>query len=161
MRVLKEIAILAEKERPSETIKKCFYVDNFSGGSNTLEEAKEVCTQLNATFDEAKFNLRKFASNAVEVLSIIPDNKMEKVDNDVVYALGFRWNTATDKFVCNLKIKSKQPPTKRELFSQIAMLYNPVDWLAPIMIKTRILMQNAWKESDEWYKPLPNKLINQ
>lgn len=162
IRVLKEIAKIAETSRPlaSEAILKCFYVDNFSGGASTVDEAKELCAQLIETFDDAKFNLRKFACNEKEIIDSIPEQKREQV-NDSISALGVQWDPKTDEFVFKVIIKNQRPTTKRQLFAQIATLYDPVGFLAPMIIKARILMQNVWQEGVEWDGKLPEELINQ
>lgn len=80
---------------------------------------------------------------------------------NVVSALGVQWNPTADQFNFEIKTMNERPKTKRELLSQIAMLYDPVGFLAPVIMKARILMENAWKESVEWDDKMSENKIDE
>ena len=54
-----------------------FYVDDLLGGSNTVEEALGLFSELTEILTKGGFTLRKFRSSTAEVLSKIPDELVE------------------------------------------------------------------------------------
>ncbi|KMQ84502.1 gag-pol polyprotein precursor, partial [Lasius niger] len=46
------------------------------------------------------------------------------------------------------------PPTKRTILSQTARLFDPLGWLAPIVIRAKLVIQAAWLQRLEWDAPL-------
>jgi hypothetical protein len=161
MRTLRELSTQVKNSYPlaAKAINDNFYMDNFAGGADTVKQANELCNQLVKTFESAKFNLRKFASNSEEFIQRIPLEKREKVTDEIIISLGIAWNPTKDTFSLKIKIDEKQATTKRELFSQIASLYDPIGWAAPAVIKARILMQKTWLENLNWDEKLPSKLV--
>lgn len=50
-------------------------------------------------------------------------------------------------------------PTKRSLLSDVAKLFDPLGWLAPVIIKAKIMFQALWLLKLEWDDDqLPDKL---
>lgn len=66
-------------------------------------------------------------------------------------ALGIRWNAHSDQFYFTAKpIENHESLTKRSILSDIAKLFDPLGWLAPIIVVAKILMQNIWLEGTDW-----------
>ncbi|XP_062123020.1 uncharacterized protein LOC133836507 [Drosophila sulfurigaster albostrigata] len=51
--------------------------------------------------------------------------------------------------------------SKREVLSQIAKLFDPAGWLAPVVIWAKIFMQEIWKQEIGWDDSLPADLTEQ
>lgn len=45
-------------------------------------------------------------------------------------------------------------PTKRSVLSRTARLFDPLGWLAPIIIRAKLLVQTAWLQHLDWDAPL-------
>lgn len=99
-----------------------FYMDDILTGADTIEQLKKIQKQLIGMFASAGMNLRKFCSNAVPILLNVPpadreqtlDTTNQLVPNQVIKALGLRWNPAED--VLQFIIDGTCPPknlTKR------------------------------------------------
>ncbi|XP_055326288.1 uncharacterized protein LOC129580119 [Sitodiplosis mosellana] len=75
IRTLKELANEVEREYPlaSLALKNNFYVDDYSDGADTVQQALDKCSQLKLALKSAGFNLRKFASNSAEFLAHLPE----------------------------------------------------------------------------------------
>ncbi|XP_064554390.1 uncharacterized protein LOC135439586 [Drosophila montana] len=49
--------------------------------------------------------------------------------------------------------------TKREVLSQIAKLFDPAGWLAPVIVRAKIFMQEIWLQELGWDDSLPEDLV--
>lgn len=166
IRTLKELAKLIEKTYPiaSKAIRKNFYVDDYNGGANTIEEAKHIYVELKNGLKEGGFNIRKFASNSKELMENIPEIDKEGTEK-IITTLGIKWNIETDELMysCNIRLE-ETPRTKRELFAEISTLYDPLGLITPIVIKARILMQSIWNlkingKKLDWDDVLPREIV--
>ncbi|XP_053989874.1 uncharacterized protein LOC128882320, partial [Hylaeus volcanicus] len=80
IRSLHEIAQRVKEKYPraAKAILKCFYVDDYSGGAETVDEALSILREMKQAFDEYGFNLRKIVSNSPELLEAIPECDKEQ-----------------------------------------------------------------------------------
>ena len=102
------------------------YVDNIISGCDGEESAVEYYTTARAIMQDAKFNLRSWASNST-ILTAEASKENAAVDTSDVNILGMRWNTVTDTL--SLIIQAPIPKynslvTKREVL-------NPLQYLTP------------------------------
>lgn len=143
-----------------------FYVDDIASGADDVEHAKWLQCEIRNTLARGGFNLRKWASNSTELLNSIPECDREvQVQHDIIIdasatvkALGVKWNACTDTFGFKITISEGNTRTKRELLSEIASLFDPLGWLAPVIIKAKILIQEAWAAGITWDENLPNAI---
>lgn len=70
--------------------------------------------------------------------------------------LGLRWITATDELTFRV-VKPCMPkqPTKRQVLSEVAKLYDPNGLLAPIIIIAKLMIQDLWHLGIEWDEKIP------
>ncbi|GFY01958.1 integrase catalytic domain-containing protein [Trichonephila clavipes] len=68
--------------------------------------------------------------------------------------LGIIWNSKEDTFRINISPPNEVRPTKRQLLSTIAKIYDPLGFLSPTTIQLKILMQDIWKENISWDDPV-------
>lgn len=171
IRTLREIASVVESEFPkaAQSIRDCFYVDDYIGGVDTLDQAVEIYNQLKTVFGRFGFNLRKFLSNSSEFTNGIPEGEKEEVES-VKKVLGVSWLPETNELSFKMPFKlESQPKTKRQLFSEIASIYDPMGYLAPIVVKAKLIMQEVWMLSNDgknkdkfgWDDQLPTYIIDE
>lgn len=48
--------------------------------------------------------------------------------------------------------------TKRSVLSMVASLFDPLGWMAPVLIQARILLQDVWLAGLDWDDPIPSEL---
>ena len=63
------------------------------------------------------------------------------------------WDTVKDEFVFDFEavIKvAREVPTKRDLLSIIASLFDPLGLLSPCIVKLKVIFQNATKDTKGW-----------
>lgn len=69
------------------------------------------------------------------------------------------WHTAKDEYGFKINIDlEKSVNTKRELLSQIASLFDPLGWIAPVLIKPKLLLQQLWQLKVDWDEKLPSSI---
>ncbi|XP_036347161.1 uncharacterized protein LOC118756508, partial [Rhagoletis pomonella] len=148
-----------------KVIKQQMYVDDILSGAESKETAVEIQNQVIGMLNSGTFQLRKWASNCPELLENIPMEHRELkqlsqlTSDETIKALGIYWNPVEDEF--RFKINFKAPtgdPTKRKVLSTIARLFDPMGWLAPVLISAKIFMQRLWRAHIGWDQTLPSNL---
>ena len=154
-RALQQLATDEGKQFPlaAETVLNDFYVDDCMSGASTLDKAKQRQTELMKLMAKGGLELRKWSSNSSALLESIPEKLREsksvlEVDmGQTVKTLGIYWQPDKDMFLFRInEIESnEQNLTKRIILSQIAKIFDPIGWLAPVIITAKIMMQSLWK----------------
>lgn len=168
-KVLWQLAHDEQKKFPAAAVitQRDFYIDDLLSGADTLDEALEVQSQIIKLLNSGGFNLRKWASNNKQLTTLIPPDSREgglcpiQID-DTIKTLGINWNPNTDIF--EFKISStdhKGEPTKRKILAEVAKLFDPLGWLAPVIIQAKLLMQNIWIAGVGWDEKLNTNLEQQ
>ncbi|GIY71759.1 DUF1758 domain-containing protein [Caerostris darwini] len=95
-----------------------------------------------------KFPFRKSSNELTNLIQedLRLPNASLSIDDDTVNTLGILWHPASDVF--SFKVNSlflEGTLTKRTLLSTIAKTFDPLGWLSPIKIHSKLLMQKLWK----------------
>lgn len=165
-RVLKCVAEESQAKYPiaSEIIKNDFYVDDLISGCDNIEQALIAKEELIASLQEGKFCLRKWTSNSKMLLDSLPEELTEKSlqnfnEEFSTKALGLQWNPITDQFNFDVKwLPEKGPLTKRRLLSEASKLFDPLGWLAPVVLNAKLFMQEIWLSKINWDDELPENI---
>ena len=87
----------------------------------------------------------------------------EKVRMGEQKILGVRWSTSNDHitfdFDSTSQLASKLEPTKRNVVSIVGKFYDPLGFMAPIVIPFKILFQEICQAKLEWDQQLTGKLL--
>ena len=149
----------------AEALRAEMYSDNVLFGAHSLEEALQKEEELIQLFKQGHLNLRKWTNNA-EVLSCLPSN-MLAADSIALFAsetsiiiLGIDWQPNTDYFSFHIE----DTPfdllfSKRSVLSRIARIFDPMGWLAPIVITAKIVMQSLWILKVSWDEEHPLEIL--
>ncbi|XP_046142527.1 uncharacterized protein LOC123987999 [Osmia bicornis bicornis] len=138
------------------------YVDDTFSGADELAVAVRTRRELIDLLKSAGVELDKWAANHADLLpgntqqSGTEDSKSIGIDESVK-TLGVQWNPNRDEFrFTTLDFKGLTGAvTKRSVLSNIARLFDPLGWLAPITITAKILMQDLWILKIGWDSVLP------
>ncbi|XP_017888626.1 uncharacterized protein LOC108630075 [Ceratina calcarata] len=145
------------------------YMDDFLDSCETITEAAERVEQAITINEFANWEMHGWASNAPEVLENrkIDDNAgtlvkedVNKLNNEKI--LGLKWANSSDELMFNFNQKKitddfysgQKRPTKREFLGVIMSVFDPLGFLTPFTIQSRILMQNIWSSGIGWDEAL-------
>ncbi|XP_050555621.1 uncharacterized protein LOC118273288 [Spodoptera frugiperda] len=147
-----------------------FYMDDLMTGCQTIEEGVEIYKQISELLKRGGFPLQKWASNNKELLRLIEDGQqipqtqgnMELKTDAISKILGLTWDKDNDEFVYIIQLNELDlPVTKRKVISDIARLFDPLGWLAPIIITAKVFIQRIWMTGIEWDAQLPAPLLKE
>lgn len=127
------------------------YVDDVIFGDHNLDSLRRTRDQLISLLRCGHFELCKWASNSSVFLEDIDPsdhglacNKSISIDEQIK-VLGIVWNPSRDTFQCQVNLDSSVPKSKRAILSTIARQYDPLGWVTPITVTTKIFMQRLWR----------------
>ncbi|GFX65966.1 integrase catalytic domain-containing protein [Trichonephila clavipes] len=98
---------------------------------------------------EGMFDLRGWES------SVIPSESMTSL------VLGLIWDKNSDTLEIDsesLKFDEKEKITKRKILSLVSRVFDPIGFLAPVMIQPKILLQATWKTKETWDDEVNDKI---
>ncbi|GBM06764.1 hypothetical protein AVEN_63006-1 [Araneus ventricosus] len=133
----------------SEVLLHYTYMYDIVSGAPDLETACRLQSQLRDVLKSCGTTLHKWSSDSPELLNSSLSSDVEysiSVDTDLpVKTLGISWKPFQDRFVFKLSIASKPSYTKREVLSVIARLYDPLNFLGPVLTRSKVLLQRLWQ----------------
>ena len=152
--------------RVLDTIKRNMYVDDMMKSVEDTCKATTLVKQSRELLAKGGFRLTKWYSNDREVLASIPEGERAKsvVNLDIEKlptesALGLKWNTENDSFVWDVAEKlsrflNTEPVTRRDLVSAVYSLFDPLGFIAPYLMKAKLLLQMLVRKGVGWDDPL-------
>ncbi|XP_076284663.1 uncharacterized protein LOC143211104 [Lasioglossum baleicum] len=168
IRTLLQLADDEEKRHPrgASILREATYVDDILSGADTVEEARRTQAELIDICKAGGFTLKKWNSNHSGLLSHLPADFLASSSAIPWYpelgcsALGLTWHPQEDTLSFSFYGHHASPTpatiTKRYILSQIAKLFDPLGWLAPFLVRGKILLQNLWQLKLGWDDRLPD-----
>ena len=166
---LKQVASDNEAKYGAEVadlLRKHFYVDDGLKSVSSVESAVDMITKSQAMCKSGGLRLHKFASNSKEVLKCIPPEDLAKglTDVDILHeplpverTLGVLWNIESDCFQFRIILNDK-PLTRRGVLSTVSSVYDPLGFIAPVILLGKQILQQMCAESLGWDDPLPESI---
>ena len=169
-------------------ILRSIYVDDIVTGSHSEEEAYRLYTGAKTLLKSGAFNLRKFVTNSRSLQTKIDEEEStlhshtaepsnpetftqatlggtQGLHDSEHKVLGVTWNVSSDQIVFSLTELAEQTkklePTKRNVISLIGRFYDPLGFLAPIVVRYKIFMQALCEAKISWDEMIPESLMNQ
>ncbi|XP_036346218.1 uncharacterized protein LOC118755493 [Rhagoletis pomonella] len=135
-----------------ESILSNFYVDDFLDSVDTTTEAIE-----------RHFVLGKWNSNCALTLTALADASVATTEsfssNSDTTVQGLHWNPNNDTLFYKVRLPDLDAiPTKRNVLSDVARIYDPSGLLSPVIVWAKIFIQMLWKAELLWDTPLPGYL---
>jgi len=132
-------------------MKENIYADNILSGCNSgCNSEEDLLTYYKVSrnlMGEAKFNLRSWSTNSHRLQTVTTSDKTSD-PKPTVGLLGLCWNTVTD----TLSLAPKQLPptntnliTKRDVLQTSSQIYDPLGWVTPVTVRSKILLQETWQ----------------
>ena len=147
------------------------YMDDFLDSCKTLEEAKARVSEAIEINKHANWEMHGWASNCCSIIANVNSGDradkpvMMKNEQKIEKILGLHWLNSSDELAFKInenKILSDvysgtKIPTKREFLSIIMSVFDPLGFLTPFTIHSRILMQDIWASKIGWDEKLQQK----
>ena len=167
VRTLQQAALDFGAEAPTASwhVTNSFYVDDLLGGADSEEAAEQLFGELRCMLGKGGFDLKKWRSNSLSVLSHIPVDLIEPMpEQDLVdrhsashpKALGVAWNSATDSMATHISMPTQFTSTKRGIISDVSKTFDILGWLAPSILPMKVLFQQLWEHKLGWDDPVPD-----
>ena len=115
------------------------------------EEAAAVKTDLTSLLAKGVFKLTKWATNFEE----------NEVHDKALTILGLEWNNINDTLkVCRgLQFEPENSWTQRKVLSVVSSVFDPLGFLAPIVIRGRVILKSIWQtKGQQWDSHIEDKL---
>jgi hypothetical protein len=157
---IRTIHQIAEDEKlnfpvASKIVKTDVYMDDVVTGSDTIENSRLLQAELLGLFHSAGMELRKWSSNTPLLLENVDQELNQKelsFDQDShssIKVLGLNWLPNSDTFAYTVKTIDR-PCTKRIILSDLARIFDPLGFLAPLTLWAKHLMQQLWCLGIQW-----------
>ena len=165
---LKKTAMMEEQQNSevANVIDRNMYVDDLMKSTETAADAISLANKVSEQLDKGGFHLTKWCSNDRRVIAAIPESERAKTVVNLELeqlptqsALGMKWNIEDDKFVWEISqklmsVKSKKPVTRRGIVSVVYSLYDPLGFIAPYVMKAKLILQMLSRKKIGWDEPL-------
>nr|CAI5830957.1 unnamed protein product [Callosobruchus analis] len=141
-----------------------FYVDDLITGSETVESARELKSELVKALTPYGFNLRKWGSNEPRVLEALIENSDHCLyEDEVKRTLGLIWRAYSDELTYSVDQRdiTVTKVTKRGLLSAISRIFDPLGLISPVILRFKILLQQLWELKLSWDDNLPDAIANE
>lgn len=92
------------------------------------------------------------SERAVDVILNLPSEQLP-----IERVLGVQWSVGLDCFGFSITLKD-QPLTRRGVLSTVASVYDPLGFLAPLVLRAKRILQNVCQKGISWDEPLPEEL---
>ncbi|XP_049885591.1 uncharacterized protein LOC126380309 isoform X1 [Pectinophora gossypiella] len=146
----------------SQAVLQGSYCDDFLCGADTFQEASRLIKELIGLLQLGSFDLHKWCSNDINLLSDIPKSKYGfdprdlNEDHLTVKTLGLSYDAKEDVFKMSGKnVTTSDKPTKRTVLSSISRMFDPLGFTGPIVVCAKLILQQIWRCNLEWDTPLP------
>lgn len=166
-KVLSQLAIDEGHNFPKakSVVSRDFYVDDVLTGVKNNQEGAVLIEELQQMLKKGGFELHKWSTNEPLLFKNAglahsgSDNSHSAVNNKAIKVLGLEWHPENDEFKCNIsEIEYQKVPTKRIILSCASKLFDPLGWIAPFVILTKMILQKLWKLQLSWDDPVPEEI---
>ncbi|KAH3817028.1 hypothetical protein DPMN_118554 [Dreissena polymorpha] len=142
-----------------------FYVDDGLTSCSTVHQAVDLLQRTQACLSETGIRLHKIISNKPDVMKGFPKEDLAVDLNQVDFeleslpvqrSLGLEWDLNSDCFLFRYHVQNK-PLTKRSVLSIINSVFDPIGFLAPVIILGRLILRDVMSSGVDWDEPLPSE----
>ncbi|XP_060868578.1 uncharacterized protein LOC132943558 [Metopolophium dirhodum] len=168
LRTMQYLATIEESRFPiaAKVLKNDMFVDDILTGAQSEEDTLFCQQQVIALCAQGKFQLRKWASNLPSILQAVPATEcsmdpavlFDDEGQAILKILGMHWNPTQDYFSYHYHSPSLTT-TKRSVLSDMARIFDPLGFLAPVTFLAKYVMQLLWTSGIGWDDLVPEQIL--
>ena len=139
-----------------QTVRRNFYVDDCLKSVESDQRASRLVDQLRQLLAKGGFRLTKWISNSCDVIQSVPVSEragsIKELDLEnlpVERALGMQWDVQSDTFRFKIVVKDR-PPTRRGILSVISSIYDPLGFVAPLILPAKAILRDLCQKGLDW-----------
>ncbi|KAK0144597.1 hypothetical protein N1851_017050 [Merluccius polli] len=153
----------------TNTVLRNFYVDDCLKSVGSEKQAVALSQELQCLCAAGGFRLTKWISNSRAVLASVHEDDrakefkeldLEKDCLPIERALGVQWCVESDMLKFRVSIQNK-PLTRRGLLSMVSTIYDPLGFLAPLILPVKQILQELCRTKHAWDDSMPEALALQ
>ena len=156
MSCLHNTAKLLEKEYPeaADAIQSNTYMDDNSGGSNNLTEAKKLLNEILLVMESGGFLGHKIAVSNQDLVEGIAEDRLDK--SRVVSVLGLKLDLDTSDFMFNMDEKFAQfdanaeKISRRDIVALASMIFDTQGFVSPYIMQYKKILPMLWRSNIKW-----------
>lgn len=169
IKCLRQIAIENYDDHPEvcEMLEEDFFMDDCISGASSVEAAKERVNVLSALLEKYGLPLKKWAASEPAVLANLPTNdcvnsllQFSEGKEAEIKTLGVGWNFESDEIKFSVSLPLPEAMTKRAILSFAAKIFDPLGILGPVTVRSKMLVQELWKDKLGWDEQMPQMFID-
>lgn len=144
-------------------VKRNFYVDDVLVSLPTASDAFVLMKRTQeALMEEGNLRLHKIASNSQDVMNAFSEDDKASRLKDIELGVsaapmqrspGLYWNLQSDSFTYHMSVGEK-PFSKQGILSVVNSLYDPLGFIAPVVILSKLLLRDLTASTKSWDEPL-------
>ena len=150
-------------DEAAEFIRRDFYVDDGQSARDSDEDAHKVFDEAQKLLASGGCKAHKVMSNSTRFMELVEASDHAKCSDDGMYkALGVPWNVELDKLCILFNIKDAQlrRVTRRIILSTLAAIYDPMGFVAPLVLIAKLMFQELCGRSCTWDEIVPPEIHN-
>lgn len=139
------------------------YMDDVVFSEKNEQQAANLAHDLIHLFKGAQLDLVKWTSNSSYALQSLPVSHRSDVEFDKSVQhkiLGLHWSTNTDSFHFSVTPPGEKC-TKRSILSTIARLWDIMGFVAPVILRAKLLIKQLWQIRVDWDDVPPPHIVRQ
>lgn len=146
-----------------EFVNKQFYVDDGLLSTDSIDQAVDLLKRTQHDLQvKGGLKLHKIAANRIEVMEQFTSSDLTKELQSLNFteeylpfhqSLGLSWDLNDDTFTFTCP-KESRPFTRRGLLATINSIYDPIGFLAPVLIRGKMMLRQATSASIHWDEEL-------
>ena len=149
----------------AQFVRNDFYVDDGLKSVPTVDEAVRLISNTKGLLAKAGLRIHKFLCNSMEVIQVMPKEDLAKGLKDLgpheslpmERALGVQWCMENDVFQFRIILKDL-PLTRRGVLATICSVYDPLGFIAPVILQGKMILQQLCRDHTDWDTPLSENL---
>ena len=139
-----------------------FYVDDGLASVESAKQAKELIREALEICNKGSLRFHKFIANDCEILESVPESEraidiiLDLPSEELPFerVLGIQWTVGLDCFGFSIVLED-QPLTRRGLLATVSPVYDPLGFLAPLVLRAKKILQEICRRGVSWDEPLP------